>query len=110
VTDLTIITNNVPRDIVDAWELTADERAEFNYLDWPAIDDGRDSATFVRYKGELIDLGDLDGSTRQLPDDHPLRAWDAYRSDSFFSGIALRYASEDGRDDWDRVIVARYYS
>ena len=31
--DVVIITNNVPRDIVESWELTAKERAEFDYLD-----------------------------------------------------------------------------
>ena len=42
--DIVIRTNNVPRDLVDAWELSPKERAEFDYIDWQAIEDGRDSA------------------------------------------------------------------
>jgi hypothetical protein len=102
--DLTIITNHVPRLVTDAYELTAAERDEFDYLDWQAIDRGEDSASFVRYKGELIDLGDFDGTTYTFPADHPFKSWDGYRSDSFFSGILVRYC-----EDHDHVIVARYY-
>ena len=52
-----ITTNNVPRDTTDAWELTPDERKEFDYLDWAKIDAGEDSASFVRYRGDVLDLG-----------------------------------------------------
>jgi hypothetical protein len=109
-----IITNHHPRDVIDAWQLTADERAEFDYLDWPAIEDGRDSASFVRYKGELIDLADIDGIP---PTGAGLEGWDGYKSDSFFSGLVFRYPREDcyGRPladslDTERVIVGRYFS
>lgn len=98
---LTIITNNVPRPIVEAWELSVKEQDEFDYLDWDAIKKGEDSATFVRYKDELIDLGDLEraGLYNIFPD------WDAYRSDTFFSGILIKFV-----DDGEQVIMGRYYS
>lgn len=35
-------------DLIDAFELTEAERKQFDYLDWAAIDAGRDSATFFR--------------------------------------------------------------
>jgi hypothetical protein len=54
-----ITTNNVPRDLIEAHELTEHERAEFDYLNWPAIDRGEDSATFVRYHGVLYDLAEF---------------------------------------------------
>lgn len=103
MSDLTIVTNNVPRDVVDAWELTADERAEFDYLDWDAIEAGEDSASFVRYKGELVDLGEFvvwDNPASPTRDN-----WDGIRSDSFFSGLLVRYV-----EDFERVIVGRFYS
>lgn len=111
MSELTIVTNNVPRDILDAFELSETERAEFDYLDWAAIDEGRDSRSFVRYKGELIDLSDLDGPTSygqsQVSGElTPLYAWHAYRSDSFFSGLVFRWPDED----CETVIVGRYYS
>jgi hypothetical protein len=31
-----ITTNNVPREILDGWELTAREREDFDYLNWVA--------------------------------------------------------------------------
>lgn len=98
-----VITNNVPRDIVHAYELTADERAEFDYLDWSAIERGEGSAEFFRYKGELHDLGEftadygiLKGSG--LPSH--LSTWDGYRADSFYSALVVRYAN-----DYESVVV-----
>ena len=99
-----IITNNVPRDLIDAYELTAAEREEFDYLDWAKIDAGEDSATFFRYKGQLHDLGEFTtdwGITRGSGLPSHLSAWDAYRSDSFFSALAVRLV-----DDNERVVVA----
>jgi hypothetical protein len=100
---LKVITNNVPRDIVDAWELSAGERAEFDYLDWPAIDDGRDSASFFRYKGALHDLGEFTADYGILKGSGlpaHLSEWDGYRSDSFYSALVVRYV-----DQYERVIV-----
>jgi hypothetical protein len=95
---LTIRTNNVPRDIIEAWELSAEERAEFDYIDWPAVDDGRESASFVRYRGELIDLGEFMAWDNPMS---PTRGdWDGFRSDSFFSGLVVRYC-----DDHERVVI-----
>lgn len=93
-----IKTNNVPRDVIDAWQLTAKEREEFDYLNWKAIDEGCDSASFVRYRGDLHDLGEFSadwGITKGsgLPDS--LKGWDAYRSDSMFSALVIRYVDED---------------
>ena len=88
-----IITNNVPRDIIDAALLTAGERAGFGYLDWAAIDEGSDSASFFRYKGELHDLGTFT-RLKQTP------GWDEGHADSFFSALLVRYVNEN-----EQVIV-----
>jgi hypothetical protein len=90
-----ITTNNVPRDVIDAWELSTKERAEFEYLDWKAIEEGHDSASFFRYKGQVYDLGEFTW--------HPDSIWDGIQHDSHFSGIVVRYV-----DDYERVIVGRY--
>jgi hypothetical protein len=103
---LTIKTNNVPRLVIDAYELTIEERLEFDYLDWNAIETGSDSATFFRYKGQLYDLGEFQ-TTSGMPDFSPLRQWDGYLSDSFFSGIVVRFMPES---DWDHVIVGTFYA
>lgn len=104
MTDVTIITNNVPRDIIDAWELTPDERAQFDYLAWDAIEAGEDSASFFRYKGELYDLGDIPAVDRRPNVGSAFQGWDGIASDSFFSGILVRYCN-----DHESVIVGRFY-
>lgn len=98
---LTIKTNNVPRPIIRAWVLTNKEREEFDYLDWAAIDDGRDDADFFRYKGQLYDLGEF----MRTPNSGDFDSWDGYRSDSFFSGLLVKFAN-----DFEDVIVGRYCS
>ncbi len=95
---MTIKTNNVPRDVVEAHELTEAERAEFDYLDWPAIEDGRGSASFFRYKGEVYDLGEFE--VWDNPASPTRQNWDGFRSDSFFSAIVVRYV-----EDYERVVV-----
>lgn len=92
-----IITNNVARPIMDAWELTEKERKEFDYLDWEAIERGEDSASFFRYKGQLYDLGEFQriGSPfATLPADNPISQWDGLVNDSFFSGIVIKIVEE----------------
>jgi hypothetical protein len=80
-------------EIIDACQLTETERAEFGYLDWPAIDDGRDSASFFRRDGELYDLGSF---MRTSPGSTEYRlGWHGFAADSFFSGIAV-HISDDG--------------
>lgn len=120
-----IITNNVPRDIVEAYQLTKKERKEFDYLNWEAIERGEDSASFVRYRGELYSLSDFVrivpmGSSYVGPmgchynmteADKELTKWDGILTDSFFSGIVLRYCRDEfGRADCERVVIGRMTS
>ncbi|TCC19950.1 hypothetical protein [Kribbella sindirgiensis] len=104
-----VITNNVPRDIVDACELTPREREEFDYLKWEKIDAGEDSASFVRFKGELYDLGEFTadyGITKDSGLPEHLSRWDGYMSEHAFSAIVVRFE----RPGCERVIVGRVCS
>jgi hypothetical protein len=98
---VTIVTNNHPRDIIDAWELTPKEREQFDYLDWSSIDDCTDSASFFRYRGELYDIGEFVRVTADMA--MPFPRWDGYTSDTYFSGKLIRYV-----DNFERVIVALF--
>lgn len=98
--DITVKTNRIPRPVIDAVELSPDERKEFDYLDWQAIDNGEDSASFFRYKGCLYDLGEF---VRIEPGSSLLPYWHGYNGDSYFSGTLVR--SVDGGES---VIVGRY--
>lgn len=97
------ITGRERSDLVDASELTPGERVPFDYLEWPDIDAGRDSATFFRRHGELHDLGCFlrtqeDGDLRRL-------GYHGYAGDSFFSGIAV-HLDPDGESVISALILA----
>lgn len=102
---VTVTTNNVPRDVIDASQLTPKEREEFDYLNWEALEAGEDSASFVRYKGQLYDLGDTE-RWESSPREDWTKGWDGYRSDSFFSGTLFRWAGED----MDQMVLGTYYA
>ena len=109
MSDVTVITNNVPREILNGWEVPADVRADFDYVDWGAVDEGADSVSFVRYRGEWYDLGDIPARSPHVPTDEPdpFEGWDGLASDSFFSGILVRYVAED---NYETVVMGRYYT
>jgi hypothetical protein len=90
-----ITTNHVPRDLIDAYTLTPADREQFDYLNWRAIDDGRDSATFFRYQGDLYDLGEFMRGGAE--------GWDGSTATSAFTGILVKLAS-----DGERVIVGTW--
>jgi hypothetical protein len=91
-----IITNYQPRDVIEEYELTEEEKKEFDYYDW---NDPQTTVQFVRYKGELVDLNDMEGPSSIFPE------WDSYKSDTFFSGILVKWAN-----NFEQVIMGRYYT
>ena len=97
MSEVKIITNNHPRPIVYGWELSDSERQEFDYYDADELD----CAMFFRYKGEIYDLGEF-----MCVDRGPFTGWDGYSSDSFFSGILVKYPEHDN----DHVMVGWYVS
>ena len=95
-------TNNVPRFTLDAFELTPKERDDFDYLPWDAIEVGAGGATFVKFKGQLYDLGEF----MRCAGACGMEGWDGYYSDSAFSGVLIKYVGNDA----DSVIVGQYFS
>lgn len=86
-----IITNNHFRDVLYAFELTEKELQQFDYLP-------EGEGSFFRYKGQVYDLGEF---MRWDNPSSPTRGgWDGFRSDSFFSGIVVKYD-----EDCERVKV-----
>ena len=79
---MTITTNNHFRDILTAYDLTANEIKEFDYL-------AEGEGSFFRYKGEVYDLGEF--MRWDNPASPTSKDWDGFRSDSYFSGIAVKY-------------------
>lgn len=114
---INIVTNNVPRDVISGYEMDPKIlKKEFD-IDIEGMNDDQIgdlcSMEFVKFRGVWYDLQDFI-TTRPGPWNHGLpeefREWDGYSSDSFFSGILLKYAREDDRIDHERVVLGTYYS
>jgi hypothetical protein len=102
----TITTSSRRLDILDGSGATPAERAELDYINWPAVDEGTDSVSLVRYRGTLWDLGSMEpcvGSA--MPPE--LAGWQAYLTQTYFSGVCFRYVTED---DETYVVADWYYA
>ena len=93
-----IKTNNVPRAILNWFDLSKKEQKEFDWME----EADKESASFVRYKGWVYSLSEF----MRVENDHNLKGWDGYSSNSFFSGILVKFI----KDDYDHVIVGTYLS
>ena len=105
MSDLKIITNYQPRDVLYWYELTEAEQKDFDYLD---TETRQSDATFFRYRGNVYDLGEFERTPHNEParqELNKLSKWDGYHSDSYFSGIVVKYVEE-----FERVIVGTYIS
>ena len=100
-----ITTNNVPRPVIYACELSEKDRAEFDYLS--------DNDELVRYRGELHALADFVrikprakavGFEHPADPDSPLLQWHGIATDSYFSAHVIRYC-----DDPEWVVIGRVY-
>lgn len=98
-----IKTNNVPRHLVYGYELTEKEAADFDYLSPGELS----VHEFVRYKGQVYDLGEfvrIDKTVVPHPQREGWQHWHGYSSDSFFSGVLVRFS-----DDGESVVLATYF-
>lgn len=109
-----IISNNKPRSIVYGYELSEKEYADFDYIGEYGSDDMQ-MAQFIRYKGELYYLNDFvviqkagnnSSSFCHTDFDGSLKGWDGILTDSYFSGIVIKWAD----NDFESVIVGRVFS
>jgi len=103
VSRLQIITNNHRREIVYYWELTQTEQGDF---DW--IEDSEDNDyMFFRYRGCTYCLSDFMRVEGNAPAE--FQKWDGYNSDSFFSGILVKWLDDYKHDyDTENIVVGTY--
>lgn len=98
-----VTTNNVPRPIIDGYQLSESERSEFDYHNWQAIIDGKESASFFRYRGQLYDLSQFTATPPKSLNPE-LKGWAGYMSDSLFSGLLVRWADTE----FETLVVGRF--
>lgn len=109
--EIEIKTNHVPRDLLDGYQLSPEERKELDYIDNIEEHFGR----FFRYKGAIYDVNEFQrlipaGATKNIiyevhDLDGMFTGWQAIHPDSYFSGILIKFSNDD-----ESVIVGRYYS
>lgn len=82
-----IITNNVPRLLLDFCQLTAKEQKEYDALECP------DDYSYIRYRGDVYSLEEFMRTSK----DSELRAkgWDGYIGESFFSAVLIKIVEDD---------------
>lgn len=109
-----ITTNHVPRFPVYGYELTTRERHALGLPPVPDESDESDAfAEFVRYRGNVIPINDFSadwGITRGTGLPSPFAGWDGYLSDTYFSGLVIRYVRDGDRIDTDRVVIGRFFA
>ena len=94
MSELTIRTNGQYRPVL-CWEnLTAKECAEFDKEVFY-------NSSFFRYRGWVYTLEDF----MRVDNNAPFKGWDGYHSDSFFSGVLVKYSTCG-----DAVKAATYFS
>lgn len=94
---LNIITNNIPRDIIYGYQLPKKFRKEYDFMDEEEID----NSPFFKYRDWYFYIGDF----MRISNDTDLKGWDGYMSETFFSGIVVKYT-----EDFDQIIVGTYFS
>lgn len=94
MSELKIVTNNVPRDILTYFDLSEKERNQF---DW----DGADEHRFIRYKGSVTPLENF----LRFPEGTFPAGWQGAASDSYFSGLLIKFT-----EDFEQAIIGSYFS
>ena len=97
-----IRTNHHWRQVVYGYELTEVQKADFDYINA----DDFDMHSFFVYKGQVIDSGEVFAISHNMATSQPaFEAWHGYQSDSFFSGIVVKFS-----DDFEEYQIGTYIS
>ena len=94
---MNIISNNIEREILNFCQLPDNVKSDFDYIDDP----DNSGAMFAKYKGHYYDLGEF----TRAPDSLELLGWQGINTESYFSGVLIRFT-----DDNEAIIMGRYYS
>jgi len=108
MSELTIRSNHHFRFPTYGYEFVKDEydqyvdaetRSQFDYYN----DEEFEQAEFVNYKGHWYDMAEFMRVNENFPP--PMNDWDGYSSDSYFSGVVVKFS-----DDYESVKMGTYIS
>jgi hypothetical protein len=88
-----IVKSNHKYEAITWVELPKKFQNYFDYLD----EDQKYHNRFVKYKKQYYDISDMMRSN--------IKGWDSYQSDSFFSGVLIKYNYSD-----DTYTIATYFA
>jgi hypothetical protein len=97
--ELKIISNHHKIPLIYWYELTDKEKSEFDWI--INNNDDPNDFTFFHYKNNTYCLSEF----MRIDNNDDMKSWDGYSSDSFFSGILVKYT-----DDSNYIIAAWYLS
>ena len=108
--NLEIITNNVPRDLLYPYELSNKDWEDTCYDEKDRQRAEQEGDTFIKYNNHVYSLADFmrvedNSPLKGVEDNSPLKGWHGYLSETFFSGILIKYC-----EDTSQVVLGRYYS
>ena len=108
-----IITNNHPRELYYLFQLDEKTqeyiRHEFDWIESSEIESW-DESLFFKFKDSwycLSEFMNLNNTVYYPNKPECFKDWDGYKSDSFFSGILIRFPTDY---DYESVIVGWYCS
>lgn len=87
------------KNVIYGYELPRKWRSEFDWLP----DDEYEMGAFVKYKGNVYHNSEFIRIEACAPKE--FRNWDGYISDTFFSGVVIRFS-----DDGEKYQIGYYYS
>jgi hypothetical protein len=103
MSNVTIKTNNIPRQLKYGYDMPEKYKADFDYIDAEEFD----SHNFVEYKGVWYDLGEFTRISHEywgVSGIEKIKEWHGISYDSAFSGVLIKLCK-----DSDYVIMASYY-
>lgn len=115
MSEITIRTNNVPRDLLFYHELSQIQQEQIvKERDWLDDEERLEESYFI-YKGEVHALSDFEDLHNQIHHPNPpdeFKDWDGILTQTYFSGMLIKYARTDWNpNEWDteRIIVGQYF-
>jgi hypothetical protein len=105
---ITVITNGHVRELISVEQVPVKEQHWFDYI----TGEDRYSTRIFAYRGSYYDVYEFTCAPTSFPTSwNGAGYWDGIQSDSFFSGLVIRWPVDSycGTTDYQSVVVGRYF-